>query len=645
MFTNSTKKTDAQIGPSEPIQQDITRRGPSSLSYVATSATAPVRSFSIGDSSSIPPDPSDSPRSSCDIGEGPAPILSPIDTSTANKRDIGRQNTVILSPTSTVSGFPWGKESSSPVSEKGKARRSFTSDTTTTATETPEPDLKWTACTPEDSPRYYPHNKAPVLESRYIAPGPPSRKVVKRENSDGVWESFIHPEGLLYYSKTSPEIPGHIITESNAKDPIILEQLSRVANAIIEQARMKGFYSDKSVNVDLVLLDIKHPEFNFGYYFVDHEHHTIFWLEGLDSEDLGVGEVCDDDHLRLRLQQLYWDHVEYFPCQRPISVEIESQLTETLAFWLIDAHTSTTSTCPFDRRDLGNMLPVLKHVKGNTGAERNAVIARMWSFIYRGRFYNYHGLRTPRLYRTQIEEKRSKSYSMWFISIILFGAPNMHLKTIRELYVDHLIYQEGWRRLIELLLNDWQDLILWSTVVLTANMSFLAIFNSRDDIVAENPAITCSLVSAFASIFAIIIGLLFVRQKYLEKHSLQSLVIAYSLPYGLLMWAMLAFVAAIILYIFTAGVTLTSGIVVASIDLFFLCGLLWIIRLFWPNLLGGWISSFSFGGLWELIIRPWTQTNERVKTESSGVSEAVQIDMGMIRSRKSSLESYGKEAV
>ncbi|KIJ27568.1 hypothetical protein M422DRAFT_54989 [Sphaerobolus stellatus SS14] len=161
MLTDSSKKTDAQTGPSgnsEQVQQNITWRGSTSISYVATSTTTPVRSSSIGDSSTIVPDPSDSPRTSCDIGEGPAPILSSIDTSIANKKDRGRQNTLILSPTSTVSGFPWGKESSSPVS--GKARRSFTSDTITTATEDPEPELKWQACTPEDSPRYLPHNKA-----------------------------------------------------------------------------------------------------------------------------------------------------------------------------------------------------------------------------------------------------------------------------------------------------------------------------------------------------------------------------------------------------------------------------------------------------------------------------------------------------
>ncbi|KIJ32142.1 hypothetical protein M422DRAFT_53019 [Sphaerobolus stellatus SS14] len=134
------------------------------------------------------------------------------------------------------------------------------------------------------------------------------------------------------------------------------------------------------------------------------------------------------------------------------------------------------------------------------------------------------------------------------------------------------------------------------------------------------------------------------KQEYLEIYNLQLLAISYSLPYVLLIWAMGVFIAAIILYVFTAGVSHRSGIIIAVLDLVFVAALIWVIGfLRWPS--AGWISFFSFGGLRKLVTHRRTQMNERVKTESSGVSEAVQIDMGMIRSRKSSLESYGKEAV
>ncbi|KIJ27570.1 hypothetical protein M422DRAFT_784843 [Sphaerobolus stellatus SS14] len=278
------KMSESQAGPScgsqEQSTDEIMRTEPGSMTpRVAASAVPPLGMFALGESNPIvPSDPSDLHTASSNGN-------SPEGTSLSKS----------IVPNYTLPGRGYQSQTNEQFSSPlESARRSFTSDI---AAEIPDSNLKWKACIPDDSPRYSKHYEAPVSKNHPIAPGPPGRKIVKRENLNG-WESFVHPEGLLYYSKTSPEIPGHIITESDAKDPIILEQLSRVANAIIEQARMKGFYSDKSVNVDLVLLDIKYLECNFGYYFVDHEHHTIFWLEGLDSNDLGVGEVCDDDHLR-----------------------------------------------------------------------------------------------------------------------------------------------------------------------------------------------------------------------------------------------------------------------------------------------------------------------------------------------------------
>ena len=80
----------------------------------------------------------------------------------------------------------------------------------------------------------------------------------------------------------------------------------------------------------------------------------------------------------------------------------------------------------------------------------------------KGRFLNYYGHRKPRLYRTQITgEEDPPSYLMQFIFLILFQGPSMHLSRIHELYMDQIIYTEGWRKLVNLLLKDWEDLVLW----------------------------------------------------------------------------------------------------------------------------------------------------------------------------------------
>jgi hypothetical protein len=46
---------------------------------------------------------------------------------------------------------------------------------------------------------------------------------------------------------------------------------------------------------------------------------------------------------------------------------------------------------------------------------------------------------------------------------------------------------------------------------LLANMSFLAIFNSTDQVIQENRAVTCSLVSTLSSTVSIVIGMLLFR--------------------------------------------------------------------------------------------------------------------------------------
>ena len=90
----------------------------------------------------------------------------------------------------------------------------------------------------------------------------------------------------------------------------------------------------------------------------------------------------------------------------------------------------------------------------------------MYSNVYstadNGRFLNYYGHAHARLYRSQLVEPQEKpTLFIQFLFLVLFGSPTMHLETLSEFYIDGLIYTEGWRKLIDLLLKDWQDLILW----------------------------------------------------------------------------------------------------------------------------------------------------------------------------------------
>ena len=90
----------------------------------------------------------------------------------------------------------------------------------------------------------------------------------------------------------------------------------------------------------------------------------------------------------------------------------------------------------------------------------------LWLFIElcsdHARSINYYGDRNARLYRTQIpDEEGSPSIFMKLLFLLLFDAPSTYLINLRDLYVNQVLYAEGWRKYIESLCNNWHDMILW----------------------------------------------------------------------------------------------------------------------------------------------------------------------------------------
>jgi len=245
----------------------------------------------------------------------------------------------------------------------------------------------------------------------------------------------------------------------------------------------------------------------------------------------------------------------------------------------------------------------MKCLNYNHGFARNAVVGRVWAEIYRARFINFHGELDARLYRTQMEvsDWKSRHPIMKLVFLVLFDAPSIHLTALCDLYAGKVIYTDGWQKSMNNLCKYWQDMILQAIVLLTANMSFLAIFNSTEQVIQESHAVTCSMVSTILSTSSVVTGLLHVRKhtELIRLHAvqgdtflhsasqtrlgLQPLAILYSLPYALLMWAVVSFIAAILLYAFQSGVGIASRILISSLALALLAMQAWVIRFFWKD--------------------------------------------------------------
>ncbi|KAI5116482.1 hypothetical protein M0805_009051 [Coniferiporia weirii] len=187
---------------------------------------------------------------------------------------------------------------------------------------------------------------------------------------------------------------------------------------------------------------------------------------------------------------------------------------------------------------------------------------------------------------------------------MLFYAPETHLTMLEKLYVDEMIKALRWEPFQSKLQDDWDAFVLISTVLLSANVAFLAV-PSVQSVSGPNQelwisvATVPSLMSIATSLGSIIIGLLLKRQlristkdaecsaadavTYLQKRKhpqlgLETMAIQYSLPYALLMWSMTAFFASVVIVCFSNvnnTATTPARMVYGSVWLFVALLILW----------------------------------------------------------------------
>ncbi|KZP01939.1 hypothetical protein FIBSPDRAFT_846207, partial [Athelia psychrophila] len=156
----------------------------------------------------------------------------------------------------------------------------------------------------------------------------------------------------------------------------------------------------------------------------------------------------------------------------------------------------------------------------------------------------------------------------WYLNIIepfLFWGAEVHLVSLEKIWVDRTIHIVAFRHFIGKLNEEWQDFIIVATVLLNANVAFLSIQSvDLGGVVLPNrsAAQIVSYISIVTSLGSAILSLLLVRQNRSKgresadvvanflgnmTHStrgLEHLAILYALPYALLMWSTLTFLAA-----------------------------------------------------------------------------------------------------
>ncbi|KAH9023863.1 hypothetical protein EDB84DRAFT_1580353 [Lactarius hengduanensis] len=426
------------------------------------------------------------------------------------------------------------------------------------------------------------------------------------------WEPVTHPGGALYFYNAERRI----FTDVYMYDHNLSTEIHAFA-AYLDERRRAASQSPllfPTNDYDLVL-DIAKMEDNKvigAYYYVDHVTKTLFWQEHYDCKDSLLREVRggqrDPGHVKLRLESLYWVHWSLYPTgpkRRKFPEEAQKELLGALLSSGIDSLTSKVSTSPYTVAEIESMRDFIKEAEGKSFfySLRTAVIirrrsrprksscyivTRLLSFYAHWKFLHFHGQKVSRQdrYKSIYEgSHRKRTILVRILSPILFFFPDVHLLELEKVWTDEIVVEALWREFMQKLVSEWTEFVLYSTVMLAANVAFLAIPGviiappyptppgpndppSPNTWIKPSPAQIASSISLVFSIGSIITGLLLIRRNrtmmtkdpqsawyYLHGmkkpwFGLEPLAIVFSLTYALLMWSAWGFFVALLIFSF-----------------------------------------------------------------------------------------------
>lgn len=472
--------------------------------------------------------------------------------------------------------------------------------------------LKPVPCTPENirdskyserttlHPRSYLESKVVEIQTmtrRFQRPSPPLG-----------WIVHVSPGGQRYFRHTEKSV----VTLSNILDTECFEQISAGVDDLLTRlsdeiartgdARNASVADDIELCVHMMAGDDGEPA--IGYYFVGVADLTIFWLEKIPSVIVTeyVRATISESHLELAVKYQFWAHIETFPNHQPFSHDIIYNLRNLLKNGMCDRVTSDTSIFPFDQDQIPLLLETVTEadVENDDSGNISTNIARIYYTIYFERylaFWGEEGARLDRDMNVLAQETPVAPYSWLFhtFSLFLFFMPLVYLRELDQASVDKTVNPHRWRKFITGLRRDWDNSITPATVLLSANIGFLAINSIDVGSPNKSTAQIASYVSAILSLFIYIVCQILTKAHRFEgmedalghdssqiesyelimADNLRSRLLAYSLPTALFLWSTITFLAAILFVFFddtSIATRISVGIVtvILAVTLFLL---------------------------------------------------------------------------
>lgn len=418
------------------------------------------------------------------------------------------------------------------------------------------------------------------------------------------WTAFVHPEGARYFVNQETRT----FTDMNICQPDICDDIEYFMQHLLDELQRSIKKGDSALDmkqVDLVL----EPKCFDGeaviccYYFANHRDRCLFWLDDFDPKEI-ISEckgVQNLSHAWLAIQAQYWKHWDYFPSLCPVTENIVNELKDMLMHATCDHLTSLGSSAAFDAIELKDHLSVVDRIRVHSTPPTSQspappanqsmrqghaaiVIGRIMFILTHNHFVNYHGENCVRLnFEKSVHHWTYKpSPLMVILAPLLFFDPVTQVQALHKIFVDEVAHTARWNAFCSNFKGQLQDSNLLATVLLNANVGFLAI--NTVDKGGRDAIQLASYMSLVTSLGSIVLGLFFVSHDrtsgkntaeeaamflgrlYNEKHGMEKLAIIYSLPKALLMWGMAFFFAAFSIDWWTAG-DITSRTIVGAVTL------------------------------------------------------------------------------
>ncbi|KAM5533359.1 hypothetical protein V8D89_012967, partial [Ganoderma adspersum] len=333
------------------------------------------------------------------------------------------------------------------------------------------------------------YKRREILDYDKIKPydeiGPQNSDVPERKlPSDCKWVPHVHPEGSVYFQQENWFTNVWLYDEQNLRD------IDAALHLVSLEFRQRGLATDQyEICLDIVS-DSDDDEPANGvklgcYYVCDKNAEEVFWFQKTESSFLYDGldaKILSREHLRHAGGIGYWDHMYMFPHGRSLTIEQLHVLRADITYYRFDKKTSKSSTAPYNKDDLNDLLDILKEiealVKVVTRPQHIVVVSRLRQTLCRERFMRLHGERYAQLDsdRSVYEDKhRERSLLFNILTWIFFFTPPIYFEHLSRIWVDKKINYDRWRSFIGDLQDDWMASITPSAVILTANVGFLAI--------------------------------------------------------------------------------------------------------------------------------------------------------------------------